>query len=632
MHPETYTEVLQQHPDMPDELREHVSRLAMEAGEFQYPSVQAPEYRPVDARASTVRVSAKHGKPAGHHMGAVADVIRGASVLEPAAGPYENYARHSLNNITDGVRAFADGKFSFIEESNNYSYNSWEDMAAAALEYVQSAPTREERRDGLSQFIQSVNYLWEGPYSSSEAVQDQTTAYTVAALQALRFDDRLTPDIQDIYFNHTDESSEALRNLLVQLQGRKVSNPGGDERFSMSFLGTMYGDESLLNLCDKARQSVDPTLARILTADGAKRHIVNAELGHNIDASKYKPPEIANIQRETAQRLLGRLAPNLPRAAAQDLLFASYSRTEPEDFKDYEARKALLDEMLVEVIETTDKLGPSAVKQLYDHAGIVNFDYYAVNQLEMMNKIIGYDRETLEHLDKGDVTVVFIDALGDHNGAMKPMSSIYAKPSGRTLFFEIHKPENYNQYKTFLRTRGIKPSTVVFVNHGEPGNLLVGPDGRGYAITNEQEEPISNKGTSRKKHSILSIVDNLRTYMKPSRGIDDPYEAIGYMRVIMNACSQDKAVPQTLTTPEREPVTETVARITGPGTVVYGGNEVIYIEGTSQGLRMGGAVYQPDGSLKDIGYIPISVVEVDAYGRIRRDRVDELTLRQKGGE
>jgi len=660
MNPETYTDVLQQNPEMPDELKGHVSRLAMEAGEPGYVPRHGHTSTAADVWPGTVEAQLGHEKPVGRHASATSREPNDALLSKTSA--YEGYAQHSLNNIVNGVRAFADGTFSFIEESNSSSYKSWEDMAAAALGYIHSAPTHEERRNGLSQFIHGVNYLWEGSYSSSEAVQDQTTVYTITALQALRFDDVLMPELQGVYFDKSDETSKALRNMLVQLQGRTADFSDGDEWYSMAFLGRMY-DEDFIDLYKRATHLRDPTLIELFAAEGAKRHIIKTEIDKHTDADYLKhftAPEASNIQRGVAQRLLREIAPSLPREAAQDLLFAADSRTEPADSNDHRERANSLRDLLIQTIETTDKLGRTAVERLRRHAGIVNFDYYETNQLEMMNKVIEYDEETLEYLSQGDLTVVFIDALGDYNGAFKTASSNFRKPSGRTLFFEIHEPEDYDRYKAFLKIRDLKPSTVVLGQHGMPGAFALGRQRkesrwrvveeetgkvikgkketkevavevdeikRPYIVTNE---PKITKGGpwGYQVASILQVVGDLKLYMQPSRGIDDPLEATGSMQFVLSSCSMDVPVAQTAIAPGREPVTETVAKAVGPGVVVAGGNMPMAMLGTQKGIKMDGFELQPDGSYKNIGTIPISVIYIGTDGNLNRDQVDELILHQ----
>ncbi|HSX06751.1 MAG TPA: hypothetical protein VLG92_03460 [Candidatus Saccharimonadia bacterium] len=649
MSPERYTDVLEQHPNMPDELREHVTRLAVEAGELgliaqSLESAHAPLW-------PSQGIGIQRAQNSGHHMNtSMGGTISTENVLTQEAA-HESDDGSPLSDILKDIKAFANGEIEDSEASGDIGYYKWRSMIDMATEQVADAPTQAEQTDRLSRLIGGVSYLLESSHSSPDSEYDQAAECIITALESWRFADKLIPSLREIYLDGSDKTSQALRTMMTSLLGKTDRYDRVGDKYSMDLLTEIY-EEDFVDLYKRAYYYADPTLFEVFTAEDAKKHIIDDALKNPELLQMYTPAQATNIQREAAQRVLREIAPNLPGTIAQDLFFAAYSRTEPKDVKDHEARAEALNDLLVKAIENTDKLGLTAVQQLHRHAGIINFDYYTAEQLEVMNKTIEYDGQTLEHLREGDLTVVFVDALGDHNGALSTVSSIYGKPSGRTLFFEIHSPEDYDKYKAFLRTRDLKPSTIVLANHGSPGYLAIGNGQRkekswrvvkdheghevvteveedrvGYAVTNEQGTLTSGE-QEREKFPILSVVGDLRMYMQPSRGIDDSWKDAGYCKIILNACSQDKLVPPTTTTPEREPVTETIARAVGPDTMIVGGNKVIGLDATEKGLKMVGFERQPDGSYKELGFMPISVLRVGVDGHIVRGQVDELILRQ----
>lgn len=63
-------------------------------------------------------------------------------------------------------------------------------------------------------------------------------------------------------------------------------------------------------------------------------------------------------------------------------------------------------------------LSESQLDLLTQQLGVVNFDRYYPDDLATLLSILG-EQGTIEHLKKGDVTVIFADAFGGPNGALQ---------------------------------------------------------------------------------------------------------------------------------------------------------------------------------------------------------------------
>lgn len=186
--------------------------------------------------------------------------------------------------------------------------------------------------------------------------------------------------------------------------------------------------------------------------------------------------------------------------------------------------------------------GPEEAKKLHDVFGIDQLWMYSPEELETLQLLANRDQATIDHLNDGDVTVVFSNAMDDHNGAIVELAN-YRKESGRTLRFESTHVESIYRRMIFLKGLGIKPSTLVYETHGAPGAITEGGAllwaAKPASGLREYDDQRSDRVMSDDADGLYRLV---RDYMQPNRGIDSDDELIGKKQVIVSACSSDKQV------------------------------------------------------------------------------------------
>ena len=190
--------------------------------------------------------------------------------------------------------------------------------------------------------------------------------------------------------------------------------------------------------------------------------------------------------------------------------------------------------------------GPEAAKRLKEVFGVKQLWMYSPEELRMLQRLDEKDPRAIKHLQNGDVTVVFSNAMDDHNGAIVEDAN-YRKRSGRTLRFEAdHVPAIYRQM-IYLNSLGIRPATLVYETHGAPGAVTDGgvmlwaAEPRGGIIKHEDKSKDDRVmipgGNSVHGDGLYRLV---RDYMQPNRGIDSDDELKGKKQLIVSACSSDK--------------------------------------------------------------------------------------------
>lgn len=232
------------------------------------------------------------------------------------------------------------------------------------------------------------------------------------------------------------------------------------------------------------------------------------------------------------------------------------------------------------------ELPPDVIERVWDRAGLSNLDYYNADIVSRMSRFLEYDQQFLESLREGDVTAVMVDATGDHNGANSIITDVFEKPSGRTLYFEVHKPADIYRYMSLMRVRGIKPSTLVFAAHGSPKGMILGERNGddAFVLTNRTDKPdiVDYEASAALNHRTLpevpvaaanGLTRFVQDYMQDSRGIDDPASDEGRRKIILKSCRLALPTPVERTTSSGftvrrdESFAETVARKAGRDTV-----------------------------------------------------------------
>ena len=192
--------------------------------------------------------------------------------------------------------------------------------------------------------------------------------------------------------------------------------------------------------------------------------------------------------------------------------------------------------------------GAKAANRLREQFGVDHLWMYSPEELHMMQRLDEKDPVTIEHLKAGDVTVVFSNAMDDHNGAIVE-KFLYRKPSGRTLRFEANHLSSIFRQMIYLNSLGIRPASLIYDTHGAPGAitdggvLLWAAEPRGGIIThedkNKQDRVMIKDGNYVHGDGMYRLV---RDYMQPNRGIDSDDELIGKKQLVVSACSSDKPI------------------------------------------------------------------------------------------
>jgi hypothetical protein len=196
-------------------------------------------------------------------------------------------------------------------------------------------------------------------------------------------------------------------------------------------------------------------------------------------------------------------------------------------------------QLRAELAQTYDNLtyvgGFEAAKRLKDVFGVEQLWMYSPEELVMMQKLDEKDPITIKHLQAGDVTVVFSNAMDDHNGAIVELAN-YRKESGRTLRFETTNVEAIYRRMIYLNKLGIKPASLVYETHGLPGGVT---DGGSVLWAAEPKHPIG-KDDRVMRRDADGLYRLVRDFMQPNRGIDSEDELVGKKQIVVSACSSDK--------------------------------------------------------------------------------------------
>jgi hypothetical protein len=427
-----------------------------------------------------------------------------------------------------------------------------------------------------------------------------------------------------MYFS--EDKSHDLRKVLAGMNRLNFID-------TLYTLQKIYHCETPLDLFAKDSASARDPIVEMIRRDP---NVASIMAGHLTDPEGWpkdmKPEDESRQKRDYAHRFLAEMA-GIPETLRNDIWFAAYSRTSNPDTG--HADSLNLQVVAEAVAFRVDKLGIDTVMKLREKAGIINIDYYSVDQLRLMSRLIDGDEKAIQHLQAGDVTVVFNDAKTDWNGAIRENSNLYATESGRTLFFEINDVEDFDSYRELLVKLGVKPSTMVLATHGKPGKITFG----GVSEYNEYPESIATTTLTR------AIARFANEAMQDSRGIDDNREAKGRRRIIMHSCS--KGVPvETWRTPERtkklwrrnnqldhpemvkseESSAETLLRtIANRKLDMYAADAVTGFEATEHGIKMHEFL---DEKSKVSKPMDATRLRLDRRGRFIERHVKEVVLRR----
>ena len=160
--------------------------------------------------------------------------------------------------------------------------------------------------------------------------------------------------------------------------------------------------------------------------------------GYESDVNYRKEVELYNkeVEQWVRERFSDTLG--LPNDLADELRASIYARTRRRIGSDriklgapVPANAHYIVELVQKLDKNIERIGIPQLKKIREKTGIINFDYYKPVQLDRMLSLIEGDEEVINYLQGGDVTVQFIDAKGDHNGAFSHAAEEFELPSGR---------------------------------------------------------------------------------------------------------------------------------------------------------------------------------------------------------
>lgn len=588
--PLTYSDVLN-HPDTPDVLKPDLERKVAQ-----------------EAMAQGVRI-----------------VKEEAAAEAPEAEP-----RNRVELMTDELKSHLEDNGYKLRSGHHqmYAKEAIMDLTTSAIvrAYREDDPSTSQLADLLHAAVELQDALDAQKMHERDMVAHTDYSRLRTAIRMMPAD-----KVEEMYFS--EEYSGDLRKVLDEAAGYQ-----GTEKALLT-LKNIYHADTLLDLAADSMASSDPIVQRLLREPKATEVMIDALTEDQEWLKKIKPEDQTRVKRDYADRLLGERV-GLPKELRDDILFASYARTSNEETGEVNSVK--LRSHLKLVAQRVEELGVERAQRLREKTGIVNLEYYTKDDLELMSVIAkdehemtDEDREIIKHLQDGDVTVVFVDAKGDHNGAFRANSSKYATESKRTLFFEINEKGDFYDHMVRLRRLRIKPSTCVISAHGSPGLIAVGNP-------NDNREWLYNDTSDSEMVAWRGIPRFVDSFMQDSRGIDDNEEAIGRRRIVLDACSQAVPAPiyrrtevdgKLVIDKSEESNAETLVKtMNNPKVDLYAGKGILSSQSTARGLTMTEHIEPTTENGKwQQRPLPVTHMRIDDHGNMIEQQVDELILRRKSG-
>ncbi len=301
------------------------------------------------------------------------------------------------------------------------------------------------------------------------------------------------------------------------------------------------------------------------------------------------------------------------------------------------------------LVDRIRSYGPEKLKAIQDFAGISALASYSDEQLDRMLKLAQADKQEVERLKVHDVNVMLIDMEGDHNGVAAEVAERLDDDAGRTLFFEITRPDQVYGYLKKLHGLGISPSTLIFASHGSAGQFFISerPQLDSQQLTEhitlviDQEladkQASANPSDKVKGYDISranGLIRSIQRFMQPSRAIDDADQDLGRKKIISLSCQFDAEAPRGRLGPDGEVIREgktTLLQRLGEVLVDKLANEHIDIYGAD--ISTNKQTPTPDGFFFNqmidgvLAPYPASVLHIDGQD-VLWQKVDEVQLRK----
>ncbi len=231
----------------------------------------------------------------------------------------------------------------------------------------------------------------------------------------------------------------------------------------------------------------------------------------------------------------------------------------------FSASRVSGNQSIVKILGHFDTFGADRIKIITQATNIYGLEGYSTGQLQRMERFAIDPKALARDLEKRDVKLVVINRSGDDGDVLKTVAEVVEGDEavkgdehvGTALFFEINNLSDIFRPWIKLRKVGIKPSTLWFAAHSAPGQFIVS-DRRSMASrkrdiaavatralikhANKSDEIIEANDYGYSLHGMKGFARLVDEYMRPSRGIDDPADAVGRKRIVFQACHMGSKV------------------------------------------------------------------------------------------
>lgn len=392
--------------------------------------------------------------------------------------------------------------------------------------------------------------------------------------------------LYELYVSQDESLSSSIKNFLSDDREHEFRFEQKASRYRLFDAIFSYAARNKLPMPDYSNPALGEILDEIKPA--VLREIADIpeqpELQKTHEINAFNIDIVATVDKIMREHL------NLPEEMVEDYLVNIKTRLKRQrDDPNLSGRMIQSDKVRSEMkrlYDIVNRYGHENIVRLHETYGFTIFSSYSEKQIDTLIKLDRSDSTTIEHLLKGDVTVVFASTLDDHNGAIVDGVSAYRKESGRSLLFEVKHLSDVYRRMGALRIRGIQPATFVYAAHGSPGVTGYGIEGGGFAAGGAEKREAQSTDEDRPiDTTVVHIRDTafgkmVKEYMAPNRGIDSDQSLAGTKQVILHSCSGD--VPAQYDTEAFrgfDSVVEAAASQTSPEdkTYLYGAEAVMYM-------------------------------------------------------
>lgn len=384
-------------------------------------------------------------------------------------------------------------------------------------------------------------------------------------------------------YSEDEESHNSIQSII---ENTSLQYPDA-RRFTLDNLGIIYGSKKGVRNLVTGQDAVVDKIRRLYGTD-FRISMINRELEGDTPEDLYRHNrDIYMDVRDTFHENL-----QLPDDTFESFWAAAESRLHEFEDERHLVQKAnyngsYASNALFNIKRLVDVVGRDEVVRISKALGVVNLDMYEPDDFKAIGYLLDHDKGYINHLNEGDVTVVFRDAYGDHNGALNS-SNLFRHEGKRTIFFEVSQPSDVYRQMIRLKKLGIKPSTVVINTHGLPGRAVFGNGtqrGSFEAISNDKVTTSDDRSTINVSKMQLGRLTS-DEFMQESRGLDDGEDIKGRKRIIMACCSSDVEFSRAASS-----LAESVARGVGKNDVdVYGASKEVVVRSAGD---KGGVKFAP---------------------------------------